>query len=72
MTNRRRTASAARRLAAAAYLAGVYGLGAVVWHWVRGKSWGDSLAFASTLTVSVLVSVWLSAAVRRRAGRGDG
>ncbi|MEU0910195.1 hypothetical protein [Streptomyces althioticus] len=72
MTDRRRTASAAWWLVAAACTAGVFGLGAVVWRWVRGMSWGDPLAFASTLTVSVLVSLWLSAAVRRRAGRGDG
>ncbi|PNV33247.1 hypothetical protein C1708_13685 [Streptomyces sp. DH-12] len=49
----------------------VFGLGAVVWHWVRGKSWDDSFSFALTLTVSVVVGQWAAAVIRRRAGGGD-
>ncbi|MUT91764.1 hypothetical protein [Streptomyces sp. Z38] len=72
MTDGRRTVSAAWRLAVAAYVAGVFGLGAALWHWVLVRPWGDSLSFALTLTVSVLAGQWITARIRRGAGRGDG
>ncbi|MEV8245906.1 hypothetical protein AB0R01_19290 [Streptomyces rochei] len=50
----------------------MFGLGAVVWHWVLGKSWGDSFSFALTMTVSAVVGRWIAAVVLRRAGRGHG
>ncbi|MEU4310923.1 MULTISPECIES: hypothetical protein [Streptomyces] len=55
-----------------AYTGVVFGLGAVVWHWVMGKSWGDSFSFALTMTVSAVVGRWIAAVILRRAGRGDG
>lgn len=61
-----------RWLVVLAYVVAVFGLGAVVWHWVRGKSWDDSFSFALTMTVSAVVGQWIAAVIRRRAGRGDG
>jgi ferric-dicitrate binding protein FerR (iron transport regulator) len=61
-----------RWLALPAYTLAVAGLAAVFWHWVRGKSWDDSLAFALTVTVSAVGGQLLAAFIRRRAGRGDG
>ncbi|WP_435272175.1 hypothetical protein [Streptomyces parvulus] len=49
------------------------GLAAVFWHWVRGKSWDDSLSLAFTVTMSALGAQFGAALVRRRAARrGDG
>jgi hypothetical protein len=55
-----------------AFTGAVYALCAVVWHWVRGKSWNDSLSFALTVTVSAVVGQWIAAVILRRAGRDDG
>lgn len=61
-----------RWLVALAVTGAVYGLGAVYWHVVMGKSWDDSLAFALTLTISAVVGQWIAAVIRRKAGRDDG
>ncbi|MER7739862.1 hypothetical protein ABTX34_16370 [Streptomyces sp. NPDC096538] len=50
----------------------MFGLGAVVWHWVMGKSWDDSFSFALTMTMSAVGGQWIAAVILRRAGRGDG
>lgn len=55
-----------------AYVLAVAGLAAAFWHWVRGKSWDDSLSFALTVTLSAIGSQWAAAIIRRKAGRGDG
>ncbi|PWI08371.1 hypothetical protein DIZ27_23320 [Streptomyces sp. NWU339] len=59
-------------LVALAVMGALYGLGTVYWHVVTGESWGDSLAFALTLTISAVVGQWIAAVIRRRAGRDDG
>ncbi|MFF3345677.1 hypothetical protein [Streptomyces sp. NPDC002779] len=61
-----------RLLGVLAYAGVVFGLGAMAWHWVRGKSWEDSFSFALTMTVSAVVGQWIAAVILRRAGRGDG
>lgn len=62
-----------RWLAVLAYVLAVAGLATVFWHWVRGKSWDDSLSFAFTMTMSALGAQFGAALVRRRAARrGDG
>jgi hypothetical protein len=61
-----------RWLGVLVYTGVVFGLGAVVWHWVRGKSWDDSFSFALTVTVSTVGGQWIAAVILRRAGREDG
>ncbi|MFG2683651.1 hypothetical protein [Streptomyces sp. NPDC048392] len=61
-----------RWLALLGYTLAVAGLAAVFWHWVRGKSWDDSLSFALTVTVSAIGGQWMAAVIRLRAGRGNG
>ncbi|GAB2989206.1 hypothetical protein GCM10023080_063750 [Streptomyces pseudoechinosporeus] len=60
-----------RWLAVLAVTGAVYGLAAVVWHVVVGKSWADSGTFALTLTASA-VGGWVGTVIRRRAGHGEG
>ncbi|OKI90021.1 hypothetical protein AMK11_02310 [Streptomyces sp. CB02414] len=55
-----------------AYVLAVAGLAAAFWHWVRGKSWDDSLSFALTVTMTAVGGQWGAAIIRRKAGRGDG
>ncbi|MFE1524300.1 hypothetical protein [Streptomyces rochei] len=62
----------ARWLAFLAYVLAVAGLAAVFWHWVRGKSWDDSLSFALTVTLTSLGGQLIARHIMRKAGRGDG
>ncbi|MER7050800.1 hypothetical protein [Streptomyces sp. NPDC000351] len=50
----------------------VAGLAAVFWHWVRGKSWNDSLSFALTVTLTSIGGQLIARHILRKAGRGDG
>ncbi|CAL9439470.1 hypothetical protein [Streptomyces sp. enrichment culture] len=59
-------------MAVLTYVVAVGGLAAVFWHWVRGKSWDDSLSFALTVTMSAVGGQWMAARVPRKTGRGDG
>ncbi|MFC7896410.1 hypothetical protein [Streptomyces sp. NPDC057381] len=61
-----------RWLAFLAYVLAVAGLAAVFWHWVRGKSWDDSLSFALTVTLTSIGGQLIARHILRKAGRGDG
>ncbi|MFF0111371.1 hypothetical protein [Streptomyces prasinus] len=61
-----------RWLVVLAVTGAVYGLGAVFWRVVMGRSWDDSLSSALTLTLTVVGIQWMAPVIRRRAGRDDG
>nr|WSS63179.1 hypothetical protein OG284_19055 [Streptomyces sp. NBC_01177] len=61
-----------RWLAFLAYVLAVAGLAAVFWHWVRGKSWDDSLSFALTVTLSSIGGQLIARHIMRKVSRGDG
>ncbi|MEU9185929.1 hypothetical protein AB0D14_15520 [Streptomyces sp. NPDC048484] len=61
-----------RWLVVLAVTGAVYGLAAVVWHVVMGKSWEDSWSFALTLTAASVGGQWMAAVILRKAGRGAG